>query len=366
MAANGIIQHAGIAVILLLLIGHHSTNAFSSSSSLSSRTSTIRTTATAKTTRTELYSSSTSTVQPSESSTIGTVGSGYLPILLSKLAAHRQHGKSWIICPTADMDKMAQLSSIDGFGTPQPNLELVPASDTDRVEELLAETDALMIGTDDVESVVDPSILNYLMDPEKVKNLKRVVAMSRNLNGSGMGMFVSASRKAANAQVWDNSSAEAYRQYEANVQSAAQNCGADWTIVRAGTLKGGACGETNANAENADEAAAKNYPQYLHQSFYEMTKNDIITWQLLFDCNVRGVKLARGDVMSGPGFKAVFAATGSDEHEGDSGRCGVAEAMLRSLEVERAANVDFGVGTVASREVPSEEEWESLFRECLS
>mmetsp|Transcript_20758 Transcript_20758/g.33733 ORF Transcript_20758/g.33733 Transcript_20758/m.33733 type:complete len:98 (-) Transcript_20758:151-444(-) len=97
-----------------------------------------------------------------------------------------------------------------------------------------------------------------------------------------------------------------------------------------------------------------------------MTKNDIITWQLLFDCNVRGVKLARGDVMSGPGFKAVFAATGSDEHEGDSGRCGVAEAMLRSLEVERAANVDFGVGTVASREVPSEEEWESLFRECLS
>ena len=185
--------------------------------------------------------------------------------------------------------------------------------------------------------------------------MKRVVAMSRNLNGSGMGIFVSASRKAANAQVWDNSNKEAFRQYESNVRTAARNCnGADWTIVRAGTLKGGAGGENNM------------YPQYLADSFYEMTKNDIITWQLLFDCNVRGVKLSKGDVRSGPGFKAVFTSTGSEEHEGDSGRCGVAEAMVRSLEVEGAANVDFGVGTLASREVPKEEEWGVLFQDCLS
>jgi len=50
-------------------------------------------------TTTQLSSSSSSSiVQPNESSTIGTVGSGYLPILIAKLAAHRQHGKSWIIC----------------------------------------------------------------------------------------------------------------------------------------------------------------------------------------------------------------------------------------------------------------------------
>ena len=57
--------------------------------------------------------------------------------------------------------------------------------------------------------------------------MKRVVAMSRNLNGSGMGMFVTASRKAANAQVWDNSNKYAYSQYEANVKKAADNVGAD-------------------------------------------------------------------------------------------------------------------------------------------
>ncbi|KAL7525481.1 hypothetical protein ACHAXR_001021 [Thalassiosira sp. AJA248-18] len=245
-------------------------------------------------------------------------------------------------------------SSSDSSDTSSlPNLELVPASDTDRVEELLGQTDALMIATDDVDSVVDPSILNYLLDPTKANQMKRVVALSRNLNGSGMGMFVTASRKAANAQVWDNSNKDAYMEYESNIQKAAKNCGADWTIVRAGTLKGGAAGEGNM------------YPQYLNNAYYELTKNDIITWQLLFDCNVRGVKLAKGDVLAGPGMKAVFTATGSEEHDGDSGRCGVAEAMVRSLELEGAANVDFGVGTVASREVPSEEEWEGMFRKCL-
>ena len=170
-----------------------------------------------------------------------------------------------------------------------------------------------------------------------------------------MGMLVSASRKAANAQVWDNANVDAYREYEGNIQKATRALGdAAWTIVRAGTLKGGACGENGA------------YKQYLAESYYELTKNDIITWQLLFDMNVRGVTLERGDVMSGPGFKAVFASTGTGDHEGDTGRCGVAEAMVRSLELEGARNADFGVGTKESREVPSEEEWEELFRGCLS
>lgn len=265
----------------------HPSSSFSFHQSIQIQTLTVPPTSTSSYSSTRLFSTATTTIQPTESTTIGTVGSGYLPILLSKVAAHRQHGKSWIICPTADIDTMKQLSAMDGFGETLSNLELVPASDTDRVEELLAETDAMLIATDDVDSVVDPSIIDYLLDPEKVPKMKRVVAMSRNLNGAGMGMFVSASRRAANAQVWDNDNKVAFGQYEQNIQNAAQKCGADWTIVRAGTLKGGASGE---NTE---------YPQYLHNSYYEMTKSDIITWQLLFDCNVRGVKLARGDVMSG-------------------------------------------------------------------
>lgn len=262
------------------------------------------------------------------------------------------------------MDNMRQLCATED-GAPLSNLELVPAADTDRVEELLGETDALLIATDDVGSVVDPAVLDYLLDPAKAPGLRRVTAMSRHLNGKGMGPFVTASRRAANAQVWDGGNAAAYREYEAGVQAAAGRCGAAWTVVRAGTLKGGAAGTAGGYLE--DEAdAAPYYPQYLHPSYYDMTKNDIVTWQLLFDCSVRGVRLTPGDNEAGPGMRAVFTATGSGEHAGDSGRCGVAEAMVRSLEMDAAANAEFGVGTAASREAPSDEEWEVLFRDCLS
>lgn len=173
----------------------------------------------------------------SDSSTIGTVGNGYISVLLAKLSAlAHEKGKSWIVTPAADVEMMKQLVILDEFGKLPENLEFVAASDTDRVEELLRETDALMVAIDDVDSVVDPSVINYLLDPQKVNNLKRVVAMSRNLNGAGMGMLVTASKRAANAQVWDNSNANAYRSFETNLKDAAKNCGADWTIVRAGTL----------------------------------------------------------------------------------------------------------------------------------
>ncbi|EED94281.1 predicted protein [Thalassiosira pseudonana CCMP1335] len=250
---------------------------------------------------------------------------------------------------------MKELSAMNESGERLPNLELVPASDTDRIETLLRETDALMIAVDDVGSVMDLSIIEYLLDTNKVGEgkMKRVVAMSRNLNGNGTGMLVSASKQAANSQVWDNSNAEAYKQYESAVKEAADKCEASWTIVRAGTLKGGACGENN------------EYPQYLAESYYEKTKTDIVTWQLLFDCGVRGVKIAKGDVLPGPGMKAVFTAIGTDVHDGDSGRCGVAEAMVKSLEFDNTANVDFGVGTLASREPPSDAEWKELFMQSL-
>lgn len=289
------------------------------------------------------------TVTPSSETVVGTIGNGYLPTLVAKVAAHRQHGKSWILCPSAEIEVMQELVAMDG-NTMLPNLELVPASDTDRVEELLGESDALLFGTDDVESVVAPAIIDYMLDPEKISNkLKRVVVMSRNLSGKGMGFFASASRTAANAQVWDNSAKSSFQDFEENLRRGAGRCGADLTIVRSGTLKGGASGED------------MKYPQYLSEKFYELTKADIVTWQLLFDCNVRGVKLAKGDVMPGPGVKAVFAATGVDEHEGDSSRCGVAEAMVRCLEYEMTSGEDFGVATVASREIPTEEEWNNLF-----
>ena len=68
--------------------------------------------ATTRPTTTNLFSTA---IQPSSTSTIGTVGSGYISILLAKLAAHRNHGKSWIICPAADMEVRSWCCSLKRF-----------------------------------------------------------------------------------------------------------------------------------------------------------------------------------------------------------------------------------------------------------
>ena len=188
-----------------------------------------------------------------------------------------------------------------------------------------------------------------MLNPDIAQNLKRVVAMSRNLNGKGINFAVKASKISANSEVWDMGNADKYKAFEKSIQDGAKACSAEYTIARAGTLKGGACGE--------DE-----YHQYLSNKFYEMTKKDIVTWNLLFDCNVRGVALSKGDVLPGPGFQAVFTATGTDGGlPGDTSRCGMAEALVRSLAFENVGNVDFGVSTLEGRIPPSDKEWEELF-----
>ena len=174
--------------------------------------------------------------------------------------------------------------------------------------------------------------------------------MIRNLNGKGMGLLVKAAKMSANSEVWDGSTSSVYEKFEENLKKKAAACGAQYTIARAGTLKGGACGE-------------KEHNQFLTTKYYEMTKKDIVTWQLLFDCNVRGVKLAKGDVLPGPGGRAVFTATGTDELPGDTSRSGIAEAMVKSLEFENAGDTDFGVATAQSRDPPTDDQWKQLFHQ---
>jgi hypothetical protein len=234
------------------------------------------------------------------------------------------------------------------------DLELVSAlEDPDLLHDRLSRTSAIIIVVDGADgNIMDPSTIDFLISSE---SLKRVVVMSRHLNGKGMGFFATASKKTANSEVWDGSCIDKYRSFEAMVKAKAESFGADCTIARAGTIKGGACGEEGeeTNHDLIDSTLARDY--------YEITKKDIITWQLLFDCKVRGVRLEKGDVLPGPGATAIFTATGTDEHPGDTGRAGIAEAMVRSLELDSAANVDFGVASKENRVPPTDDEWTQLF-----
>ena len=286
------------------------------------------------------------TVSPSDDGTVGVVGKGYVSLLSAKLAALRGY-KSWLIIPPGEEENMRSL--LDAEGNLPENLELIPATDdAEVIEDRVASMKALIVAVDD-QSVMDEGVINYLLDSNNAKNVERIVGLSRNLNGKGMGFFVTASKLSANSEVWDASNCAEFTTYEQLLKQKADDLGAEYTICRAGTLKGGGCG------------GELQYSQYLSPKFYEATKKDIVTWNLIFDCDVRGVTLAKGDVMPGPGVKAVFSANSGEACAGDTSRCGIAEAMVRSLQVPSAANTDFGVATRGARSPPTEDDWDELF-----
>lgn len=279
-------------------------------------------------------------------STIGIVGRGFISVLTAKLAALKGYN-TWMLMPPGQRETILELLSDDAQGI--PNLELIEATDADRFNGSIESTNAIIIAVDD-DTTMDEMVLNYVLNPDTAKNVKRVVAMSRNLNGKDMGFFVKASKFSANAEVWDGSKTKEYQEFENIIKRQTALLDAEYTIVRAGTLKGAGRG--------IDEEA---FDQFLSKKYYDMVKKDIINWQLLFDCNVRGVGLSRGDVLPGPGSKAVFTAIDTKACPGDTGRCGIADAMIRSLEFEITTNMDFGVATQDSRTPPTDEEWNQLF-----
>ena len=69
-------------------------------------------------------------VPPSETSTVGVVGRGYISILAAKLSMLSGY-QTWIVCPPGDEQKVSSL--IDNSGNLPENLKLVSGSDTDLV-----------------------------------------------------------------------------------------------------------------------------------------------------------------------------------------------------------------------------------------
>jgi len=299
----------------------------------------------------------TDAVESDSKKTVGIVGRGFVAMLAAKVAARRGH-KVWKVCFNGSEEEAEKLiSDDDGDGSLPDNLQLIRAADGDLVDEQMGATDALIIATDGPGDVFTDSLVEYFLDPEKVSSgrLERVVAMSRNLNGKGMGFLASAARKAANQDIWDGAESEAYRVFEKAVREKAQACGAPFvTVARAGTLKGGGCGSY--------DSPDSYYPKrFLNRALYEKTKKDITRWQLLFDCDVRGVELAKGDVLEGPGATAVINAVSTKESRGDTSRAGIAEAMILCLDVDEPPK-EFGVATKQSRTPPTDKEWDEMLR----
>jgi len=284
------------------------------------------------------------------------VGNGAVQILSAKLAAIRGYETTLAVAP-----QFIQQCNEFLWDATYPEgslpLQILPiagdATDSAALETAAAAAEGLIIAFDSEKQFMPDSALNVFL--REGTNVKRVSMMSRYLNGAGMGFFAKAAKVGANAEVWagDADLVSQYKAMEKSVCSRASALGASATVIRAGTLKGGASGD--AVSGGSGEA------MFLNPSFYRYGQQDVVNWRLLYDCGVLSVELSKGDTLPGPGFTAALTATSPDGGEGDSHRGAVAMSLVEALRSEAAADSDFSVASVAGREFPTEAEWAALF-----
>ena len=74
---------------------------------------------------------------------------------------------------------------------------------------------------------------------------------------------------------------------EREVAARAKSVGAASSIIRAGTLKGGAVGGSIGDENGGGD------PRFLNSYFYQLGQQDVVNWRLLFDCDALGVEMVR-------------------------------------------------------------------------
>jgi len=288
-------------------------------------------------------------------SNVVVVGNGPIQSLAAKLAAIKGYKTTLAAVPN---DPAIPSKLIFDATYPEGSLpiEILPiagdAADGAAIEACCAAADGLIVAFDG-EQTLPESALNIFVPPSG-SNVKHISLMSRYLNGAGMMFTVNAAKLAANPEIWNGNSraVAAYQAMERQITSRAAEVGAEYTVVRAGTLKGGGSGDSLSGGGGDARFLEPNF-------FYSLGQQDIVNWRLLYDCAALGVELSRGDTLPGPGFTAALTATTEEGGKGDSHRGAVASALVEALSEPAATDADFSVASVKGREFPTD--WAALF-----
>jgi len=280
-------------------------------------------------------------------------GAGTISFLAARLAAIEGFATT-LIAPATDLETARAVM----YDTAHPEgslpLQYLPLSgpgwDGEALTTAVEAAEGLVLCLDKDWTFTEQQLESFI--PGVEAKLQHVSLMSRNLNGEGLGFFSSAAKRGANPDVWEatKESVDNYQQAERVVKARAEAAQATWTIVRAGTLKGGGSGDSGIGGEG--EA------RFLNAQYYERNLGSM--WQLLYDVGALGVKLSAGDVLPGPGFTAALTAT-ERVGSGDSHRGAVATALVEAMRVPSAANRDFGVAAVEGKTFPAANQWSDLF-----
>jgi len=285
------------------------------------------------------------------------VGNGPVFLLAAKTAARAGY-ETTIVSARVDLFEKLLWTAGDAEGNgreePDANLKVLSVSDdadVDAFDAAVAGADALVIAFDAEQTLTD-ALLDVVL-PES-GGAGRVALLSKHLSGKGYGPLSAASKAAANKEVWacTRDRVAMYRDFEAKLRTKCAARGAELTIVRCGTLKGGGPGAADDRVEGVPT---------LSERLYDDLNKDLVNWQLLFDCDTKGAKLTKGDTAEGPGFRAVFTSTASDAQPGDSGRVQVCQALVRSLGRADCAGAEFGVTTAKAEGHLTDAEWDAQF-----
>lgn len=279
---------------------------------------------------------------------VAVVGSGPVSYLTAQLAA-KAGFKTTLFGDPRDLETARELVSADVAYLPIAG----PDANSATIDAGAAAADALIVAFDRETAINEKALGVFTPDSGK---LKHIAVMSRYLSGEGMGFFANAAKAAANKDVWaaPKAAVAGYQEMERGVRARASQLGAKFTIIRAGTLKAGAVGDSLSGGGGE--------PSFLDVKLYEFGQQDIVNWRLLYDCQALGVKLVRGDTLPGPGFTAALTATTETGGAGDSHRGAVAAALVEALRVEAAEDGDFSVGSEAGTKFPGPAEWAALFK----
>ena len=264
------------------------------------------------------------------------VGSGPICTCAVKLAAMRGYSTTALMFPT-ECESGPELiydAKMEKDSLPITFMPIAgPDASEEQIEAVAAKAEGLILAIDDQKCFGAPVIETFFRPGGA---LKRVALMSRYLNGKDMGFFAKSAKYAANRDIWDAEPkvVASYRDMEKVVVDKATAVGAEHTIIRAGTLKGGAIGSSS------DGGGGE--PSLLSPAFYKLGQQDVANWRLVYDCENLAVGLTRGDTLPGPGKTAVFTAT-DRLGPGDSHRGAVAASLVEALRSPAAANLDFSV-----------------------
>ena len=138
-------------------------------------------------------------VQPG--ATVGVVGKGFISILTAKLAAINGYN-AWVAIPPGEEEAVKTLIYENPDDDEKLPIKLISSMESEAIEASLSTSDAVILASDDSNTPLAESVVNFVLQPELCSQLKRIVFMSRNLNNQGYGFFVKASKMSSNGEVW--------------------------------------------------------------------------------------------------------------------------------------------------------------------